>query len=499
MKQNFLSKMLPMMAAAVLLATSCSKDGDNDSDLVNTPDNNSPAQEQVVDNQVKMIPFTITVNKNSLSKASLSSEETLTQIFETDDKLQIKNGGSTLVTLDLTDGEGATSATFSAEIAEGTLESGTKYDVVLTNAAHNNTGAELSPSDIKVATSLTEAFQKYGYLTSTLKYGSETSIQLTQNTVFLRIKPFNGKTTATINGTEYTVNADGAIYLAVKSGTEIESDLFDGKTKTVTNENGKVVKNIDRSDVLLGKFSVALGEQVHFSKGNLQATTSDNGETWTWHFAPTQYAIIGEAAANTSINGNGTVSENGTVDLFGWVGASSTWTGAAQYGISNSTSTNNADGYGKESNEDLKSDWGNLIKEGSPWRALKITEWQYLLGGVDGITPRDKATDLRQWGNVNGFYGLIILPDGCTCSFSDDWSTLEAAGAVFLPAAGYRSGTEAFKEGVSGGYWSSSANGENNAWYLFFADDGVFPNGGVFPDGDSERFYGQSVRLVRSL
>ena len=68
-----------------------------------------------------------------------------------------------------------------------------------------------------------------------------------------------------------------------------------------------------------GLFTInASGDQVWFSQGNLQAITTDNGSSWSWAFATNQYDKIGNATANTRINGNGTVSDNGTVDLFGW-------------------------------------------------------------------------------------------------------------------------------------------------------------------------------------
>ena len=70
-----------------------------------------------------------------------------------------------------------------------------------------------------------------------------------------------------------------------------------------------------------GLFSVSVTKKVYFSKGNLRATY--DGSSWTWSFADHQYDAVGDAAANTSINGDGTVSANGSVDLFGWVGASS--------------------------------------------------------------------------------------------------------------------------------------------------------------------------------
>jgi len=64
---------------------------------------------------------------------------------------------------------------------------------------------------------------------------------------------------------------------------------------------------------------------------------------------------------------------------------------------------------------------------------------------------------------------------------------------VFLPAAGYRNGTDVNDVGDNGNYWSSSANDENNAWNLYFN------SGNVNPANNDNRNYGQSVRLVRSL
>ena len=63
-------------------------------------------------------------------------------------------------------------------------------------------------------------------------------------------------------------------------------------------------------------FAVSGSKNVRFSQGNLQATY--DGSAWTWAFASNQYGCIGNAAANTSITGNGTIAGTGTVDLFGW-------------------------------------------------------------------------------------------------------------------------------------------------------------------------------------
>lgn len=63
---------------------------------------------------------------------------------------------------------------------------------------------------------------------------------------------------------------------------------------------------------------------------------------------------------------------------------------------------------------------------------------------------------------------------------------------IFLPAAGYRDGSEV-RGGESGSYWSSLDNGENYAWGLGFNSDGV----GVHDYLRNSYGDGQSVRLVR--
>ena len=285
---------------------------------------------------------------------------------------------------------------------------------------------------------------------------------------------------------------------------------------TDTNKNleaGKIY-NINRSASapLSAVFTVDAGKTVKFSKGNLQATY--NGSSWIWGFAEHQWDYIGNAAGNTSINGNGTVSANGTVDLFGWVGASSTWTGAAQYGISNSTATNNVDGYGNVGGEAQKVGWGVTV--GAGWRTLTRPEWLYLLSTREtGITVNSTNHARYTLAIINtdgtAVKGLIIFPDSyaggspagviwgtinakstfeTTCT-SAGWTALEAAGCVFLPAAGYREASNVTDAGIGAGYWSSSSSNAPSAFGLYFESNYM----SIQYVGS--RKYGFSVRLVR--
>ena len=278
---------------------------------------------------------------------------------------------------------------------------------------------------------------------------------------------------------------------------------------------GKIY-NINRSASapLPAVFTVDAGKTVKFSKGNLQATY--NGSSWIWGFAEHQWDYIGNAVGNTSINGNGTVSANGTVDLFGWVGASSTWTGAAQYGISNSTATNNVDGYGNVAGEAQKVGWGATV--GTGWRTLTRLEWPHLLNERETGVTVNSTNDARYTlaiinTDVTAVKGLIIFPDSyagdspagvtwgtinakstfettCTTCTSAGWTALEAAGCVFLPAAGYREASNVTDAGIGGGYWSSSSSYATSAFAQYFESDYMSIYG-------ASRKYGFSVRLVR--
>ncbi len=206
---------------------------------------------------------------------------------------------------------------------------------------------------------------------------------------------------------------------------------------------------------LPGAFSVSATQQVHFSQGNLQYQASTN----TWRFAEHQYDYVGSANSNISST------YRGWIDLFGW-GTGDNPTLA---------STNNTD-------YSTFVDWGsNAISNGgnavNQWRTLTQSEWNYLLN------TRTNASSKRGTGNINGVGGLIILPDSWTlpsgCSqfnpgFSTynidnnqpdwthnsytlaQWAQMESAGAVFLPAAGRRSGTDVYYMGSNGFYWSST-------------------------------------------
>ena len=276
---------------------------------------------------------------------------------------------------------------------------------------------------------------------------------------------------------------------------------------TVEQWNGQVPPDPPSVDgVLPGAFSVSATQQVHFSQGNLQYQASTN----TWRFAEHQYGYVGNDNSNISST------YSGWIDLFGW--GTSGWNSGAVCYQPWSISTTSSDYYPGGSHYNwligayVEADWAwhNAISNGGnvahQWRTLTNAEWDYLLNS------RTNASSKRGIGNINGVGGLIILPDswtlpsGCpqfTTGLSsnenwtrnsytlDQWAEMEAAGAVFLPAAGYRNGTAVSDVGSFGDYWSSTIYNERDAHYLSFSSRNIQA------DYNYYRYCGFSVRPVR--
>ena len=275
-----------------------------------------------------------------------------------------------------------------------------------------------------------------------------------------------------------TISASAQFYIYCSDGNVIKVDSI-----------SMVAPSYDETPGI-GTFSVSADKQVTFSKGNLQYTQS----TDTWSFADNQYDYLGEA--NIAIDADVLANK---VDLFGWS------TSTTNFGVS--TSTDDEDYSGSFV------DWGtNKIGNDAPntWRTVTYDEWYYLR------YTRTNADVLCGVAQVNGVNGLIFLPDNWTCpagvtfksgfhsSYGVDyyaayqtftagqWSKLEAAGAVFLPATGGRYGSDVSDVQNSGFYWSATMYNSYYAFCFYFNSDELYMN-------HYTRYGGQSVRLVKDL
>ena len=267
-------------------------------------------------------------------------------------------------------------------------------------------------------------------------------------------------------------------------------------------------------------FTVASGKQVYFSQGNLQYNATGSNATaasganvgGTWRFAEHQFDIIGAGNANAA------QTYDGWIDVFGW-GTSGYNHGAVCYQPWSTSETYtdyiayDTPGYNLFDGSGM-ADWGyNTIQTGgtNSWRTLTKDEWRYLI-------------ESRNDGSGNVLYGegkvgpcmtgLIVLPDDWdwsevhlsssapiwipgSVSYSNnnynytDWALMEAFGAVFLPAAGSRSGASMRNVGSVGYYQSSTYNNDDYAWYFRIDNTNVDPRS---PYG--YLYHGFSVRLV---
>ena len=230
-----------------------------------------------------------------------------------------------------------------------------------------------------------------------------------------------------------------------------------------------------------GVFSVGDSAKVRFSPGNLQYQPS----TRLWRFAQVQTEALGWQ------EGFALARYKGWIDLFGWgtaLNPTSCSTQAADYAFA---------------------DWGRYCalptEGGKMWRVLSMQEWTYLLA------KRKNARRLYAIAYVDGHYGLVLLPDSWQCPKgiflrpgpkedaanyynSEQWTRLEAAGAVFLPGEVRRIGTARQGSSASCHYWTSSASTKKKSEALYLLLDSYFPQGRSI-----SKAAGLSVRLVQEV
>ena len=284
-------------------------------------------------------------------------------------------------------------------------------------------------------------------------------------------------------------------------------------------------------------------KKIVFAKGNLQYQAS----TRTWRFAENQWVYIGQNLANKQPS----ETQSLWMDLFGW--GTSGWDNGTTGNVYQPWSSAGKDstynnGAISLTGEYAHADWGvhNPISNGGNqaglWRTLTSAEWKYLLtersaSTVNGV-PNARFTHAK----VNGGEGLIIFadnyvhPDGVaqprgidTLANSpgytyynnnytlSEWQAMERAGAIFLPATGYRRENSTNYTANDGRYWASTyaecnpssyaetvattnnntnAGGERFSWlagYLYFGHgDGV-------QFVDRRRSRGASVRLIHDV
>ena len=461
MKRTFM-KFLPI-AAAVFLATSCSKDeGNTVVDNVVTPD---PVQEVVEQPTFKTITITGKLSQNSLSKVTTSGTNNRTLKLEDVEEFSFSQSGVKGLIKIAADGAYTADITFSDETD---LLASAGFTAYAGNVPDGQTKYESLKEAVEAA-NYTIDFQvnKKGEDSYSLskKGDASTDINVENNSAFIYVRGAVTGDKIVFDGTnEITSPAVGKYYI-VPAGVKMGS----GSNLTLAG----TIYNVGTA-----AFSVSSSQKVEFSKGNLQY---DGG---TWSFAENQWDYIGEDAGN--------IASTGKRDLFGW------GTGDAPMKTESTDNYSTFNGWAS----------GVTIAGYSDWRTLTSTEWIYIFNSSDRGATRYVMAKVR------GVQGMVLLPDGWNGGYNfgdgkantalswedavsisnDDWDKiLEKQGAVFLPAAGKR-GNYTMLATSDGFYWSSSNRDiENDAWFLYFQSNDVrfsYPN---------QRWWGCSVRLVRDL
>lgn len=260
---------------------------------------------------------------------------------------------------------------------------------------------------------------------------------------------------------------------------------------------------------LTGAFTINdNGGKVCFSQGNLQYL----GSLDRWKLADNQWEYLGD-------NGQGSANQTADRDLFGW-GTSGNPHGAVEY-YPWATALNYTKYYAYGEyyynlfDKSGEADWGhnriyvneyNTIHDDDGWRTLTNAEWAKLLNVckwagrfspgsivVDGTTYRGHILLPDDWTGIEDITFIPNATDWTTNTYDkNQWYEMEAKGAAFLPAAGYREGVSVGHFNSVGYYWSSSAQGEDSAWRMKFDKTG-------YEKDPAYRFRGLSVRLVHTL
>ena len=512
-----MKKFLSMAALALVGATftGCSSDDDSIID--------QPQQPETKNN---VVTLTTTVGFDDAAGTTRALSSTGVKTFAADEKIAVvyeKDGGTMekVESIALTAGDisaDSKSATFTVTLTDAKASGTVKYIYPAAMAGETDVDyTKLNSQDgtlDNLAANLDLAVFD-GNLTSEAKLPASASLEnkLAILAVTLKNETGTSEITSSITGLtlsdgtySYSVSrsaAAGPIYVAIRptSSANIDitaTDVTKNYTKTLIGKtyakgNGypvswRMTKQATVPDgAISGVFSVSGSKKVYFSKGNLRYASSK------WSFFDNQYDYYTNYSAVAW-------------DKFGWS------TSATTYGMNTSTSSSTYSGdfadWGK--NSELQSALG------TGWFTLSSAEWTYLFNTRSASTVGGTAKGRYAKAKVNNVQGVILFPDtythpdGVTAptgvnatgntgwngnSYTvADWTKMESAGCVFLPAAGYRTGSSVSFDGTIGFYWSATSYGSNNAYDVNFNSGDLNP-----ANENTTRYYGFSVRLVRQV
>lgn len=246
-------------------------------------------------------------------------------------------------------------------------------------------------------------------------------------------------------------------------------------------------------------FTISGGSQVLFSPGNLEYDIDND----CYQFANIEYSCIGSA------NRANLTAGTGVIDLFGW-------------GTGGNPTLDDDDNSLYPTSFD---DWGNYsILNGSSsdpaetWRTLTSSEWLYIFNSRTNCSTIGSTTNAKYVKVlVDGNKCVVIFPDQYSHPADvaepsyinetsdngwntrtgniysvDDYAKMHAAGAIFLPNAGYLNDNMSGRTySTSFNYWSS--NGSSSSGTL------IRNTSSAFSTLNKPKKRGCPVRLVRAV
>ena len=480
MKRTFM-KFLPI-AAAVLLATSCSKDNDSDNSVapapaVETQDVASPTESTTV-------PFSIKVaGGGSLSKVAYKDDgSTVTVKFDaTTDagrEMTVTGDGKT-TTLKLSKVDAGGVATFDGVWEGGEPGEGKTITATINIAA---TGGDKS-SFTEDAETLEDLMAKCGHTyTGTFKYKVNDEVTLADDKAYIEIimSPLQHDIDLTIGGTptNYAMN-NGKVWIAVAGGTKFTTNFTDEKTCTAggiktINREGFVDLGIKDGDIYTG---------ILWADHNIGGSNPwDYGNYYAWG----EVDIKDDYSWNTyTRHGDGT---SGNV--------------SKKYNSNDNKTI-------LDSDDDIAYQTYKKDKVSMPtsseFVALKSScYWVW----TDDYNDSHKKGYIVYKAKAADHAGKVKNATS-NDDYVSSYTNLEADTHVFLPSAGiwtegtiiYSSyvGGDASTSGPLGMYWSSSLTTRYTgyAYYSKYADGLSFTDKVVVPDDYVNRCIGKSVRAVR--
>lgn len=280
MKKTFL-KFLPVVAA-VLLATSCSKDNDGDNTVIDNPETPVENNEST---EPKSEPLTMTFKASTSANLIAGDEESGTTIepkFGADDVIKLADA-SNLVTAEVTltaadISEDGKSADFTVSSFIGSEENLAKFKSGEIKLIATIGAAKLTDIDETAYTSLESAIRAKSYQQSeAISYSSEkVNITFSEQNAYLEVFMSPDQHVVTINNHDYTMDANGKVWIAVGVGTNVSANFLNEQQI----ENAQVY-TIDRS----GLVDLGISDGILWADANVTGGTGTNKDgVWYYTF-----------------------------------------------------------------------------------------------------------------------------------------------------------------------------------------------------------------------